>query len=145
MKRWKIFAGLGTAYVAFAVVAAETHGTSPFDLYIHDVYFIVDTPQLALIFGVISAAVCFSALRFTPHRPNHLLGLGGFALVGFSCSVLLVVSALKNWQDLPYLHAWQVYGLSVAVYCLLSGILLLVASLVWTLVWTSVRIVRTHN
>ena len=96
MKRLKKFAGLAAALVVFTVVAAETHGTPPVDLHFHDVYFVVDAPQLALIFGVISAEVYFGALRFTPHRPNHLLVLGGFALAGFSCSVLLVLSALKN-------------------------------------------------
>ena len=61
MKRWKIFAGLAAA-LALAVVAAETRGTSPLDLYLHDTYFVVPTPQVALIFGVLSAAVLFRCL-----------------------------------------------------------------------------------
>src|ERR1700720_2487509 len=113
MKRWKIFAGLAAALAALGVVAPEAHGAAPIDLYFHDVYFVVPTPQVALIFGVLSAAVCFGALRLTPHRPNHLLGLGGFALVAFSCSVLLVLSAFRNWQDSQQIN-WQVYVLAVA-------------------------------
>ena len=144
MKRWKIFAGLAAALAALGVVAAETHGTAPIDLYFHDVYFVVPTPQVALIFGVLSAAVCFGALRLTPHRPNHLLGLGGFALVAFSCSVLLVLSAFRNWQDSQHL-SWQVYVLAVAAYSFVFGFVVLSASLVWTLAWTLVRIARTHD
>jgi hypothetical protein len=143
MKRWKIFAGLAAA-LALAVVAAETHGTSPLDLYLHDTYFVVPTPQVGLIFGVLSAAVCFGALRLTPHRPNHLLGLGGFALVAFSCSVLLVLSAFRNWQDSQQIN-WQVYVLAVAGSSFVLGFVVLSASLVWTLAWTLVRIARTHD
>ena len=120
MKRWKIFAGLAAALAALAVVAAETHGTSPVDLYFHDVYVVVPTPQVALIFGVLSAAVCFGALCLTPQRPNHLLGLGGFALIAFSCSVLLALSAFRNWQHLQH-HTWRVYVLAVSGYSLPWG------------------------
>ena len=144
MKRWKIFVGLAAALAALAVVATEPHGASPIDLYFHDVYFVVPTPQVALIFGVLSAAVCFGALRLTPHRPNHLLGLGGFALVAFSCSVLLVLSAFRNWQDSQQIN-WQVYVLAVAGSSFVLGFVVLSASLVWTLAWTLVRIARTHD
>lgn len=92
---------MAAALVALAVIAAETHGTSPFYLYFDGMYFVADTRQVALIFGVVSAAVCFSALCFTPHKPNHFLGLGGFGLAAFSSSVLLVLSAFKNGQDSP--------------------------------------------
>jgi hypothetical protein len=143
MKRWKIFAGLAAALAALAVVAAETHGTS-IDLYLHDTYFVVPTPQVALIFGVLSAVVCFGALRLTPHRPNHLLGLGGFALVAFSCSVLLVLSTFRNWQDSQHID-WQVYVLAVAGSSFALGFVVLSASLVWTLACTLVRIARTHD
>jgi hypothetical protein len=141
MKRWKILAGLAAALAALAVVAAEIHGTSPIDLYLHDVYFVVRGPQVALIFGVLSAAVCFGALRLTPHRPNHLLGLGGFALVAFSCSVLLVLSAFRNWQDSPRI-TWPVYVLAAAGYFFVVGFVVLSASLAWTLAWTLVRVAR---
>jgi hypothetical protein len=143
MKLWKIFAGLAAA-LALAVVAAEAHGTSPLDLYLHDTYFVVPTPQVALIFGVLSAGVCFGALRLTPHRPNHLLGLGGFALVAFSCSVLLVLSAFRNWQDSQQIN-WQVYVLAVAGSSFVLGFVVLSASLVWTLAWTLLRIARSHD
>jgi hypothetical protein len=102
------------------------------------------TTCISLIFGVLSAAVCFDALRLIPHRANHLLGLGGFALVAFSCSVLLVLSAFRNWQDSQH-HTWLVYVLAVAGYSFVFGFVVLSASLVWTLAWTLVRIAWTHD
>ncbi len=126
------------ALALVALIVAGTHGETP--LYLHEVYFLVDTPMTVLFLAVLAVAACFAVFRLSQHSLNRGLGLIGVTLALLACSVFLLVSASEKWYW-PF-HNWQIYSLSVGVYCFLLGSILVSASVIWTLSWTLYRTIR---
>jgi len=138
------------AVVGFAVLAPflEMVGYKPgFDLYIHDVYFVIPN----WIVNLIAAAICgmFALLYFGCGRLlriplNRGLSLANFLLIVLPLSTLILELNFihPNFERGP--DSWVIKAVLIAystwMICFVIGCMLFVLNLSWTLV----RVVRTR-
>jgi hypothetical protein len=120
---------------------------APFDIYLHDRYFVVTVVTAsgllllgALICGIL-AVLYFAISRWRLHAPNNIVGLASFAITAVSLIFLLVTAFLRD--DSPQ-HYSQLYARFIALFGFLLGFVLLAANLAWAFAWTLVTKVQSH-
>jgi hypothetical protein len=104
-------------------------------LRLHVLFYLVDEPTYVFYVGVLLVFGYLVVRRLSQHSLNSKFGLIGSSLGVLSCFIFLFVSASKSWSW-PF-HDWQVYSLSLAVFTLLLGGILLSVSLAWALYQTA--------
>ena len=140
----KLLAGLASVLAVLALVAGVCR-IIPFDIFFHDVYFVVTASGflflVALICGIL-AGLYFAISHWRLRPPNQLVGLVSFAITVVSLICLFVTAFLVRDDSQP--HYSQLYALFGALFGFLLGFVLLAANLAWVFAWTLFSRVQGH-
>jgi|SRR5580704_14424082 amino acid transporter len=140
----KLLGGLASVLTVLALVAGFRR-IMPFDIFFHDVYFVVTASGflflVALISGIL-AVLYFAISRWRLRPPNKLVGLVSFAIIVVSLIALFATAFLVRNDSPP--HYSQLYTLLGVLYVFLLGFVLLAANIVWAFSWTMLSKVRSH-
>lgn len=100
----KLLAGLASVLAVLALVAGFPR-IIPFDIFFHDVYFVVTASGfmflVALICGIL-AVLYFAISRWRLRPPNKLVGLVSFAITVVSLICLFVTAFLVRDDSSPH-------------------------------------------
>jgi len=140
----KLLAGLASVLALLALVAGFRR-IMPFDIFFHDVYFVVTASGflflVALICGIL-AVLYFAISRWRLRPPNQLVGVVSFAIIVVSLIALSSTAFLVKNDSPP--HNSHLYALFGALYGFLLGFVLLAANLAWAFAWTLLSKVQSH-
>ena len=100
----KLLAGLACVLTVLALVAGFRR-IMPFDIFFHDVYFVVTSSVflflVALICGIL-AVLYFAISRWRWRPPNQLVGLVSFAIIVVSLIALLATAFFVRNDSPPH-------------------------------------------